>query len=102
MNKTKKFLLILGSAFALILAHNWCILAFDPPTEAVHAKAHELGWEKDDIVVAGGEYSSALVGWTSSLQFRSKANPERGEMSVTVRKPTLFHEWELAEYVQSE
>ena len=102
MNRAKKFFLIFGTTFALVLVHNGCILAFADPAGAAQAKAQELGWDEGDITVAGVEYSSALIGWTSSVQFRSKSEPERGEMLVTVRKPTLFHDWELSEYVQGD
>lgn len=101
MSRNKKILVCLGAGCLAVLAYNWCFLFFGDPQEAAHARAHELGWSEEDIVVVGGGYSTELVSWTSSIRFRSESKPDHGEILVEVRKPSPFHGWELARYVHA-
>lgn len=100
MKPPTRILVYVGLCFLAALVYNWSVLLLDHPGAAAEAQAHELGWERDDMIVTAGGYSSSLFSWSSYLQFRSKSQPESGEILVRVRKPTAFQSWQLAEYVQ--
>ena len=76
------------------IAYNTALPRLSPPLEAVYACAREHGFERGELSVLEGGYSSELLSWHAFGRFRT--NDDR-ELYVAVVKPTPFTGWRLSE-----
>jgi hypothetical protein len=95
--KKKLFVSVAALLAALALYHLLFPYAVNLDA-AVRSEAQKLGWEKDDMVISSGGYSSKWLSWNSYLRFQSKSHPEYGEIYIKVQKASPFHSWVVQEY----
>ena len=84
----------LGGLVVAGIAYNSILPRLSPPLDAVYAYASEHGYEREDLSVLEGGYSSELVSWSAYGRFRT---PDDRELYVAVAKPSPFSGWRLSE-----
>ena len=65
---------------------------------AVFAAAEEFGHEREDLETVSGGSSGSLLTWRLYTRFRSRSQPELGEIYVEVERSLPFLQWRLHTY----